>query len=228
MGQRGMERDSQPDSRRPRGGVPDPRREERDRDVDQRVPGRARTGAKVFLAGIYSNARGRPGKRLDRWIDLRGQEASLDQSADSSLRVVVGRTYWLAILAKGGPVVLRDHHNGRCRSNRAAQRALRSLPSRWRPGARRRECPISAHVDGRSRGPLAAKPSPGSSPVAPPAPVALPSGVTLQQIDGGPTFFSRFSNAAGWDSPNFYPIATFNQSLGYNNGNLRCVADNRL
>ncbi|MGZ4181606.1 MAG: hypothetical protein ACXVUL_13115 [Solirubrobacteraceae bacterium] len=135
------------------------------------------------------------------------------------MRVVAGRTYWLAILAKGGPVVLRDHHNGPCRSNRAAQRALRSLPSRWRSGARRRECPISAHVDGRSRAPLAAKPSPGSSPVTPTAPVALPSGVTLQQIDGGPTFFSRFSNAAGWDSPNFYPIATFNQSLGYNNGN---------
>ncbi|MGZ4181607.1 MAG: hypothetical protein ACXVUL_13120 [Solirubrobacteraceae bacterium] len=46
----------------------------------------------------------------------------------------------------------------------------------------------------------------------------LPSGVTLQQLDGGPNYYSKFSNAVGWDSPNFYPIAVFNQSLGYNNG----------
>ena len=47
---------------------------------------------------------------------------------------------------------------------------------------------------------------------------ALPPGVTLQQIDGGPTYYASngFTNAAsgtyntnyaeGWDSPNFFPI----------------------
>lgn len=47
----------------------------------------------------------------------------------------------------------------------------------------------------------------------------LPSGVTLQPIDGGASYYSRFSNASGWDSPSFYPLAVFNQTLGYSSGN---------
>jgi hypothetical protein len=43
----------------------------------------------------------------------------------------------------------------------------------------------------------------------------LPSGVSLQQLDGGPTYYSRFSNGFPTSS-NFYPIAVFNQGLGYN------------
>ncbi len=45
----------------------------------------------------------------------------------------------------------------------------------------------------------------------------LPSGVTLQQIDGGVDYFSKFSNGLT-TSPSYFPIAVFDQSLGYNDG----------
>jgi hypothetical protein len=44
----------------------------------------------------------------------------------------------------------------------------------------------------------------------------LPSGVSLQQIDGGSTFFSHFSNSSSFDNPAVYPISVFDQTLGYN------------
>jgi hypothetical protein len=175
----------------------------------------AHTRVKALVAGVYANAHGHPGKRLAagslspvhsrRWVTL----------GVRPFNVVAGRTYWLAVLGRGGTLVLRERPHGRCWADRAAQSHLRSLPAGWRAGARQRGCPISARVDGRFGG--------GSTTTVPPtgiAPASLPSGVTLQQIDGGPSYFSRFSNATGWDSPNFYPIATFNQSLGYNNGNF--------
>ena len=38
----------------------------------------------------------------------------------------------------------------------------------------------------------------------------LPSGVTLQQIDGGPNYYANngftYAVNAGWDSPSFFPI----------------------
>ena len=44
----------------------------------------------------------------------------------------------------------------------------------------------------------------------------LPPGVTLQHIDGGPTYYADhgFTNAVnmGWDSPNFFPIGPFDSS----------------
>ncbi|HWF52291.1 MAG TPA: hypothetical protein VG294_16745 [Solirubrobacteraceae bacterium] len=44
----------------------------------------------------------------------------------------------------------------------------------------------------------------------------MPSGVSLKQIDGGPTYYSHFSNTSAWDNPAFYPISVFDQTLGYN------------
>jgi len=45
----------------------------------------------------------------------------------------------------------------------------------------------------------------------------LPPGVTLQQIDGGPTYYSSqgFTNAVnlGWDSPNFIPIGAWGANI---------------
>jgi hypothetical protein len=44
-------------------------------------------------------------------------------------------------------------------------------------------------------------------------PPALPAGVTLQQIDGGPTYYASngltYAVNAGWDNPNFIPIGAW-------------------
>jgi hypothetical protein len=42
-----------------------------------------------------------------------------------------------------------------------------------------------------------------------------PAGVTLQQIDGGPSYYGQWSNSFPTAS-SFYPIGVFDQTLGYN------------
>ena len=47
-------------------------------------------------------------------------------------------------------------------------------------------------------------------PVTVGTPRQLPQGVTLQQIDGGPTYYAdhgfTYAVNAGWDNPSFFPI----------------------
>ena len=48
-------------------------------------------------------------------------------------------------------------------------------------------------------------------------PPLLPSGVTLQPINGGPNYFANngltFAANAGWDNPSFFPIGPFDEDL---------------
>jgi hypothetical protein len=61
--------------------------------------------------------------------------------------------------------------------------------------------------------PIVIPPAPAPAPAA----SGLPVGVSLRQIDGGPQYFARFHNSFPSD-PSFFPIAVFNQTLGYNPG----------
>ncbi len=45
----------------------------------------------------------------------------------------------------------------------------------------------------------------------------LPTGVTIQQIDGGPSYFAKWANGFP-TSPSFFPICVFDQTLGYGSG----------
>jgi hypothetical protein len=51
----------------------------------------------------------------------------------------------------------------------------------------------------------------------PPMAVGVPSGVTLRNIDGGPTYYAdngwTYAAGAGWDNPSFFPIGTFLASI---------------
>ncbi len=51
---------------------------------------------------------------------------------------------------------------------------------------------------------------------------SLPAGVTLQDIDGGRTYYEQWSNSfpSANQADTFYPIGTFNQPLGYNGSNF--------
>jgi hypothetical protein len=50
------------------------------------------------------------------------------------------------------------------------------------------------------------------------AQAGLSGDVRLQQIDGGPNYFAKFSNSASFDNPKLFPIAVFDQGLGYWHG----------
>jgi hypothetical protein len=174
----------------------------------------AHTRAKVVLAGVYADAHGRPDKQLSSGALVGVKPNRWMTGRIRSVSVIAGRRYWLVLLSIGGPMFLRARADGSCRSDHAAQRVLRSLPTRWRSGARRRGCPISAYVN-RATPVSPTSPTSPTNPIIPGTSATLPSGVSLQQLDGGPSYYSQFSNATGWDSPNFFPIAVDNQTLGY-------------
>ena len=163
------------------------------------------TTAKSVELGIYTNADAHPGRRITSGSLSALKPGAWNTLHVRSVRVSPDRIYWLAILAHRGAVAVRDRPGGICRSQTSAERSLLSLPRVWTSGRSRRACPLSAYISGYL--------SPRSTPPDPSP--TLPPGVTLRQIDGGPHLFSRFSNAAGWDSATFYPLAVFNQPLGY-------------
>jgi hypothetical protein len=176
--------------------------------------------ARVLLAGIYSNDRGRPGRRLTTGSLSKPKRKAWDAIKIRAITVIRGRTYWIAMVSRRGAIVYRVRRRKSCTSFTSARGGMRSLPESWRGGTRQHNCTVSAHVNGyRSASPTkptVPTPTPTPPVTTPPAtPPSLPSGVTLQAIDGGPSFFGAWSDGFP-TSPSFFPIGVFDQSLGYN------------
>ena len=83
-----------------------------------------------------------------------------------------GRTYWIAVLAQGGRLDLRDANTDRCNRHRSRSSTLtlHSLPRAWGDGRRAKPCRISAFVSGTLWGtipvPAASARAPGRSPTS--------------------------------------------------------------
>ena len=164
--------------------------------------------AKVVGVGLYSDRAGHPGSLLTS-----GSLQSPRRGAWNSITVpatsIRPRTfYWIAVLARGGTLLLRE---SACNTSPSYMRRASVMPTRWRAGRRLKACEISAYVSGGT-GTTILGGAPtyygGVTPVAPSA--SLPGGVSLQQIDGGPSYYcsSGFTYAcnAGWDNSSFFPI----------------------
>lgn len=124
-----------------------------------------------LIAGLYANNRGRPGRRLTSGSLRSPKRGAWNPLRVRSLAVRAGRTYWLAVLARGGRLSFRDRVTTGCRSVAARRGSLKSLPSPWPDGRRWPTCSISAHADGRL--------APGSAPKhgsGPPPPASGGSG----------------------------------------------------
>ena len=166
--------------------------------------------AKVVAVGLYSDRAGHPGSLLTS-----GSLQSPRRGAWNSITVpattIRPRTfYWIAVLARGGTLLLRE---GACNTSPSYMRRASVMPARWRAGRRLKACEISAYVSGGAgTGTTILGGAPtyygGVTPVVPSA--SLPGGVSLQQIDGGPSYYcsSGFTYAcnAGWDNSSFFPI----------------------
>ena len=109
----------------------------------------ARNAATVLVAGVYVNERGHPGRRIAvgarshpkgrRWNVVRVRTAAITS----------GRTYWLAVLARGGALSLRSRsRGGRCSAMDSRRTELKSLPRAWRSGRHTNRCPLSAYGAG--------------------------------------------------------------------------------
>lgn len=144
--------------------------------LSARVPGRL-TSIHVFVGdnntatalrvGIYANRGGRPSKRLGRGSIERPRPGRWSAVHVSPTSVKQGETYWIALLGRGGHLMLRASV-GRC-VGRSAR--LGSLPARWHSGQPSYLCPIMAYGTGLLS---SGSPAPGN-PVVPGVPAGSSS-----------------------------------------------------
>ena len=111
-----------------------------------------RTRATTLFAGLYSGSHGQPRSLLTSGLLRSPKAAAWNSVAVRSARLQSGRTYWLAVLGKGGAIAFRDRGGALCTGERASIRKLRSLPGTWPAGSQSRICRISAYVKGLSSG----------------------------------------------------------------------------
>ena len=148
--------------------------------------------AKTLIVGLYSDRKGQPGSLLTQGSSSLLVGGAWNQVSISSAAVSSGRTYWIAVLGRGGQFEFRDRAAGPCTSEISSQTSLTSLPSAWKTGAQRSTCPISAYVNGYLV----------SRAVTP----ALPSDTTLPAVTGATTQGQTLSTSNGsWGgSPTSY------------------------
>jgi hypothetical protein len=108
--------------------------------------------ARRLSAGLYSNHHGRPAIRLTSGSLERRPTGHVWSRIAVHPRVVhAGRSYWIAVLARGGSLPFRDRRGHNCTSEASRRRHLAALPSKWGRGRLRRGCQISAYAVGRKK-----------------------------------------------------------------------------
>ena len=131
-----------------------------------------RTKSKDLIVALYSNRGRQPGARIAMGFRKSLTSGSWDTVEVSRVRVKPGRTYWIAVLAQGGRLDLRDANTDRCNRHRSRSSTLtlHSLPRAWGDGRRAKPCRISAFVSGTLWGtipvPAASARAPGRSPTS--------------------------------------------------------------
>lgn len=106
--------------------------------------------AKSAIVGVYSARRNSPNILISQGEISSLKNSDWNTTKISSIRLVKGKTYWIALLGKGGTLHFLDRNNGSCSSISSAQTSLVTLPGTWRTDIRYSSCPVSAYVSGTS------------------------------------------------------------------------------
>ena len=156
-----------------------------------------RTRARVLIAGLYAAHDSHPSRVLASRALHRPHRGRWITVSIRATRVSAGRTYWLAVLAKGGRLYFRDQGTGKCSTPSAHRRKLASLPKVWRDG-RRDTCGLSAYFLGTlSRPSSGASPPPSSSA---PSPAPLVPGINCAGARGSGAVSQSSLDACGFPS----------------------------
>ena len=162
----------------------------------------SRSKAKHLIVALYSNRGRQPGSRVAIGSRRSPSSGGWDTVKVSRVRAKAGRTYWIAVLAQGGPVYLRDTHAGGRHRRGSRSSTLHSLPPSWNGGRRSKPLRISAFVSGtRSRAisvPAASARAFGRSPTSRGVPII--TGVARQ----GQTLTTSTGSWSGHPSPYSY------------------------
>src|SRR5262249_7516375 len=112
------------------------------------VGAHSRAASVVF--GLYADVGGHPaGLLVSGWL-ARPKSSALDALAGKRTPVRAGHDYWLALLARGGSIVVRVRDKASCKRAVSSSDRLGALPSSKPDTRQSRGCPISAYVGGRT------------------------------------------------------------------------------
>ncbi len=177
--------------------------------------------AKTVLAALYADSSGRPGSLLASGTLSSPKAGAWNALPISATTVSASKSYWIAVLGKGGTMYFRDRAFGSCESVNSSQTGLSAMPSTWTNGAQWSTCPVSAYVSGTAAAVIGSSGPPTTTTATtttttatttttppatvPPLPVA-PLPLTAPQISGTATEGQTLSSDNGtWlDGPTSY------------------------
>ena len=114
--------------------------------------------ASTIVAAIYADNHGQPGSRLVSGSLSSPNDGAWNAVPISGTSVQSTKSYWIAILGRGGTTYFRDRSEGPCQSINSQQSNLTSLPSTWTSGTQWTTCPVSAYVAGTVKAVIATAP----------------------------------------------------------------------
>lgn len=162
----------------------------------------SRSKATKLIAGIYSYRKGHPAKRLTFGRLESPTAGAWNTVRVTPVRVAAGLRYGIAVLGEGGILYFHGRTAESCRSESSHQTKHGALPMRWKHGARRHFCVVSAYVRGTIKAAgngsgLGAPPGRASGPPpSQPPPPHTSSYVCTEHVTTS-TFESAFSSASG-------------------------------
>jgi hypothetical protein len=141
--------------------------------------------ATKLIAGLYSDQAGNPGTLITTGYVTSPHAGAWNQVPVTAAPIQSGRTYWIALLGRGGTLYFRDRNYGPCPSQNANQTSLSALTSTWSPGPSWPTCPVAAFVAGTlsTTPPPSAPPPPAVPPLLPPVNALAPT-VSGNTVDG--------------------------------------------
>jgi hypothetical protein len=115
------------------------------------------------LAAIYADRSGHPGALLASDTLSSPKAGAWNTLPISATTVSSSKSYWIAVLGKGGKMVFRDRASGPCESVGSSQTSLASMPSAWSTGEQWSTCPVSAYVSGTAAAVISSPPPPATT-----------------------------------------------------------------
>ena len=124
-----------------------------------------RSRATRIMVALYSTKQGRPAQRLTSGSTSQIRQGAWNTVDIAPTRLRRGREYWLAVLGRGGALVVHEGRRGSCGADSGSAHGLGALPSSWNGRSTPKDCSVSGYVIGRasSGGPTATGTSGGGT-----------------------------------------------------------------
>ena len=110
----------------------------------------ARNKAKKLMVALYSSRSGKPLRRVTSGTLSSPKNGAWNKIPVMQVEVRSQRTYWIAVLGRGGTLYFRDHKSGPCHAMTYANADLPPMPRMWTSKTRMDGCAISAYATGRA------------------------------------------------------------------------------